>query len=73
MEAGDVDYSLYCSTRTRGEKTIDTSKCAEQKFLDWRRGDHERLGIDVLAIFLRKPEAWSIWAADRRARCIGKD
>lgn len=39
MEAGDLDDSLYCSTRTMGRRTIDTSQWAspDEGALDGRR------------------------------------
>ncbi|WP_434668225.1 hypothetical protein P5W99_36975 [Paraburkholderia sp. A3BS-1L] len=62
MEAGDVDDSLYCSTRTMGRRTIDTSQ--------WASPDEGALEGSRRALYFARKEAVSLYLSGATADTI---
>ncbi|MGF6372867.1 hypothetical protein OKW40_005683 [Paraburkholderia sp. RAU6.4a] len=62
MEAGDVDDSLYCSTRTMGRRTIDTSQ--------WASPDEGALEGGRRALYFARKEAVSLYLSGATADTI---
>jgi hypothetical protein len=62
MEAGDVDDSLYCSTRTMGRRTIDTSQ--------WASPDEGTLEGSRRALYFARKEAVSLYLSGATAGTI---